>query len=338
MRIVSIMDIKNKILKLRAEGKSIGWIAKELNIPLHQVRNTVYRNTESSQSNGEKEAKAILKQAKKVLKVTPHKLPPKSPSSSDDNQDISSTLVDLKNKAHFGIIADHIERITEADARIGKLQELIDAQTKITTDALNNMEQTLNPALINEILASDYTSYGHVLNLNSNGCSYVVYRQNIIEQKRIKTLPEVRGTVTQMLIAQKKHEAKRLAAQMIVDQTKALGTQLASYTNKGHIQADQTVTVQNNGISPEIFTKKIGESFLIENGNTVQIVKINADIPYNGAVTEVEIKQSANVIQGIYYNTFLKELIDTLYKKYNVEIKNMPTESKPITTGLTEAR
>ncbi|MDA0617264.1 MAG: SurA N-terminal domain-containing protein, partial [Proteobacteria bacterium] len=175
----------------------------------------------------------------------------------------------------------------------------------------------ISQKLVEHVLSNNDTLYGNILNINEKTCSFVVYKQERITKERIKTLPEVRGEILQMYEAWKISQDTKATAENILQQVTSLKTDLSGYISYGAVLKRQVQL--SDAIGSEVFAKSIGDVFIYNNGTNLQIIRIMNEKHYDGNVTEQDIHNNAQNLQNAYYNSFLKELINKLYKEYKVK-------------------
>lgn len=196
---------------------------------------------------------------------------------------------------------------------------IIDAQTKQARNANTNLPEKINQKLLEHILANEDISYSHVLNIDEKNCSFVIYKQQNIEPKRTLSLSEVRGKIVAMYQKQKTIIELQKEAKTIERRVKSLKNTLESYKDFGTFV--NTNLGVNNAISPEIFSKKIGETFAItgKNGN-VYVITVKSEKPYTGTLNKNELSQAKTQIETIYYNTYLQAWLNMMHEKYTVQV------------------
>ncbi len=184
-------------------------------------------------------------------------------------------------------------------------------------DANTNKPLYANKSLVEHILNDDNASYGHVVNIDDESCSYVVYKKNKILNERFKTLPEVRGEVISIYQKDVQFQEMEKTAKYIVEQISLLNTELSEYKSYGKLHKEK-VYVSGNSKS-QIFQKPVGSALYVVNNGIVDVITINNETQYGGNISKEDKKASSQSFREIYYKSFLGSMVADLYKNYNVE-------------------
>jgi hypothetical protein len=250
---------------------------------------------------------------------------------SKSSQSINQEIITKRKCHNVNVYVEKIKQELQAGASFESValkygfpiskQVVIDETNGDVRDAYTNLETRISPVLLEHVIKTNDTSYGYVVNIDNKNCSYVIYKQNRIEPERIKTLPEVRGTVISLFKKEKEKEMMITSAKSIIGQIQSLNTNPRDYSSQRSFTSKLFYVSQNP--HSEIFKHNVGSVFLMHEGDFVQVIKINKEIPYTGVISKEEVSVQEKYVQDTYYNAFLRSFIGSLYKRYRVETKEM---------------
>jgi transposase len=130
--------MKEQILQLQKEGKSIRAIAAELGVGAYMIRNAIYRDKErKTASDAAKQAKELVKQVKDTVQIVRQEK-----ERTEEELNCGSITVDLasiKHLAYFNEITTQVDRIKQIDL-------LQDALLKEANTLISRMQMGVNPS------------------------------------------------------------------------------------------------------------------------------------------------------------------------------------------------